>query len=418
MLQSDHDPATTALGSADARGMMHIELAGFSLPDFDRLKLADITAATEALLKEMEQRFEALAEAPHPEFESLVTAVEDLRHELSQRWSPFSHLNMVQYDEKVQEEFVAALSRVTAFSTKLAQDARIYAAYERIHAGLPDTAPAATRQLLSQSLRDFRLAGVALNSEDKSRFIELMQALSEAQSTFASNLQQCTDAWHWHTEDAAEVAGIPASNLAQAEAAARSAGLDGWRFGLDQPTYQAVVRHARQRGTRERFYTAWMTRASDQGPHAAAFDNSELVTKILGLRQEMVALLGFSNFAEYSLAPKMAGSVTAVTDFLRDLALRSRPTAEREMADLAELAGHALAPWDTAYYAEQNRERQFAITDRELRPYLPAERVMQGLFSLASRLYGLTLEAVDVPTWHTDVGFLAVKDAAGETLGG
>ena len=201
--------------------------------------------------------------------------------------------------------------------------------------------------------------------------------------------------------------------------AARAAGESGWRLPLDQPSYVAVMTHAENRDLRRQFYRAWATRASDQAPSPPAFDNSTVIEDILALRHELAALVGFDNFAEYSLATKMAGSVTEVSEFLSQLARHALPAAREELAELERFAGRALAAWDIAFYAEQLRADKYSVSDAELRPFFPLDRVLRGLFALVERLYGLQIEALrDINSWHADVRFYRVLDAGGEEVGG
>ncbi|MEL6448698.1 MAG: M3 family metallopeptidase [Pseudomonadota bacterium] len=388
------------------------------LPDFDSITATDIVPLTEALIARSRERVAALEALESPDFVSFVVPFEELRHDVSRTWSPVSHLQMVRNSETWQTHYLEALGLLAAFQSELAQNPRLFTVFETLHNALEEDADHEQRALLEHALRDFRLAGVALNDDDKARFRALSQALSEDQASFSSNLQQSGDAWQWATSGADDVAGIPDSFLATAARAAEQAGRDGWVFDLAQPTYMAVMTHARSRDTRKRFYTAWLTRAADTGPHDAKWNNAALMSRILGHRTEMAQLLGFDNYAEYSLAPKMAGSVDEVVGFLKDLAQRSMPTARRELAELQLLAGHELEPWDLAFYSERLREQHYAISEEQVRPYFPAGRVMDGLFGLAERLFGLSLERSEAPSvWHDSVEFVVVRDAGGEIMG-
>ncbi|MEO0345070.1 MAG: M3 family metallopeptidase [Pseudomonadota bacterium] len=388
------------------------------LPDFDSITATDIVPLTEALIARSRERVQALEALESPDFDNFVVPFEELRHDVSRTWSPVSHLQMVRNSETWQAHYLEALGLLAAFQSELAQNTRLFTNFEALHDALDEDADHEQRALLEHALRDFRLAGVALNEDDKARFRALSQALSEDQASFSSNLQQSGDAWQWATRDADAVAGIPDTFLATAARAAEQAGQDGWLFDLAQPTYIAVMTHARARDTRKRFYTAWLTRAADTGPHDVKWDNAALMARILGHRTEMAGLLGFDNYAEYSLAPKMAGSVDEVVSFLKDLAQRSLPTARRELAELQLLAGHELAPWDLAFFSERLREQHYAISEEQVRPYFPAGRVMDGLFGLAERLFGLSLERNEAPSvWHDSVEFIVVRDAGGEIMG-
>ncbi|MEO1420848.1 MAG: M3 family metallopeptidase, partial [Pseudomonadota bacterium] len=390
----------------------------FELPDFSNISADSISSEIPALLDTLRGRLEAIRMAPGG-FENLVYGLEEIRHELGRCWSPFSHLNMVQSDPGFQTAYVEALTQITRFATELGQDETIYAALSQLESANTQSMDTQAQELVHKMLRDFRLAGVALNSRDKARFVELTQQLSKAQAEFSNRLQQCTDAWSWRTEDSEAVSGIPETVLRGARNAAETAGAAGWLFSLTQPTYQAVITHCEHRDTRRLFYEAWMTRASTVGQHDEQWDNGPLITEILSTRQQMAELLGFDSYAEMSLAPKMADSVEQVLTFLNDLADRSLASAERERERLESIAGHKLEAWDTTFYLEQLRNRDFAISDELLRPYFQAPAVLEGLFELAGRLFGLRFEvAQDVVAWHDDVEFIHVLDQGGNTIGG
>ncbi|MEM6818774.1 MAG: M3 family metallopeptidase [Pseudomonadota bacterium] len=390
----------------------------FELPDFSNISADSIRREVPALLDTLRQRLDVIREAPHG-FENLVYGLEEIRHDLGRCWSPFSHLNMVQSDPDFQTAYVEALAQITRFATELGQDETVYAALVRLESSSAQSLDTSAQELIHKMLRDFRLAGVALNADDKVRFVELTQQLSKTQAEFSNRLQQCTDAWSWHTENADAVSGMPETVLRSARAAALAAGVEGWLFSLTQPTYQAVITHCEHRDTRQRFYEAWMTRASTSGQHDKQWDNGPLITEILTTRQQMAELLGFGNYAEMSLAPKMANSVEEVLSFLNDLAERSLASAEREREELESLAGHKLEAWDTTFLLEQLRNRDFAISDELLRPYFQAPAVLEGLFELAGRLFGLRFRAADdVVAWHEDVAFIHVLDQEDKTIGG
>jgi len=245
-----------------------------------------------------------------------------------------------------------------------------------------------------------------------------MQQLAKTQASFEHNVQDASDSWTLHIRDEPEVAGLPRQALQRAAAEARSRDLEGWLLTLDYPTYDVVMRHAEKRSLRETFYRAWATRASDQGDNDA-WNNSDNIAAILDLRFEAARLVGFDNYAEYSLAKKMAKTPREVIDFLRELAMRSRPAAERELAELEALAGRTIAPWDAAYWLEKLKQEKFAVSNEVLRQYFPAQVVIQGLFDTAEKLYGIRLETQEaVTTWQHDVRYYSVQNAHGEPIGG
>lgn len=389
------------------------------LPDFGALRPEHVIPALEKLLEAHRQRLEELLAQPRIDFDSLVVPLEDMRHRLSRLWSPVTHLHMVSSDPGWREAYERGLPMVTEFATELGQNERLYAAFEAIERQLRDGGSPARRRLVEHALRDFRLAGVHLEPADKKRFAEVMQALALASTRFQQNVQDATDAWSFHTTDKAEVSGLPAAVLGRAREAARSRELEGWHFSLDQPTYQAVLTHADDEGLRRRVYSAWLTRASDQGESAGRFDNAELIEEILALRHEAATLTGFDNYAQYSLASKMAGGVDDVVGFLEELAERSLAAGRRELEEVAAFAGRELSAWDLAYYSEKLRERLHDISDERLRSYFPAPKVLEGLFALAGRLYGIRLDPrPGVAVWHESVLYFDVLDEHGKRIGG
>ncbi|MDX1403006.1 MAG: M3 family metallopeptidase [Woeseiaceae bacterium] len=389
-----------------------------ALPRFDDLKPEHVQPALEKLIAAHRRKLaELLADDTASEFESLVAPLEEMSHELSRVWSPVSHLQGVLDDSQWREAYNAALPLLTEHATELSQNSALFEAYRRVAESLPDDASPAMRSLVDKELRDFRLAGVALVQQQKDRFRALMQELATTQATFDQNIRDATDAWHLQLSDEHQLAGLPTQIVARAKNDARSRDEQGWWLGLDLPTYQAVMTHADDRGLRETFYAAWSTRASDQGQHTQ-WDNSELIEKILGLRHEAAQLIGFGNYAEYSLATKMAASVDEVLDFLTELAERTRKAAKAELDAVREMADQALEAWDVAYYVEKLKQKKYSVSDEALRQYFPAAAVSSGLFGLVEKLYGIRVAAKsDVRTWHESVGYYELRDGSGELLG-
>jgi oligopeptidase A len=245
-----------------------------------------------------------------------------------------------------------------------------------------------------------------------------MQALAAAQAEFEHNVLDASDAWSLHIEDDAELAGLPEQTLERAAAEARKRDRQGMLLTLDYPTYDAVMRHADSARLREKMYRGWVTRGSDQGEDEK-WDNSELIEAIMALRHEAAQLVGFDSYADYSLATKMADSGDDVVTFLRELATRTRAAAEKEISQLSEFAGNAMAPWDISYWLEKYKQKKYSVSNEELRQYFPAQTTVNGLFKLAERLYGIRLEPKDdVPAWHEDVRYYQVRDENGTPIGG
>ena len=388
------------------------------LPRFDAIEPQHAVPALEELIAAHRKRLAALLDDTEArDFASLVTPLEEMSHELGRVWSPVSHLQSVLDSHAWRDAYNAALPLMTEHGTELSQNKRLQEAYQQVFETMPEDATAEMRALIEQELRDFRLAGVALPDAEKTRYREIRQELAALQAKFEQNVQDATDSWHFHTASAVDVAGIPVSVLKRASEDARKEGLDGWWFKLDYPNYHAIMTHANARQLRERFYRAWSTRASDQGG-SVAWDNSENMERILGLRHEIAALVGFANYAEYSLATKMAATVDEVLSFLTELAARSRAAAENELAAIQAMADQPVEAWDIAYYLERLKQEKYTISDEELRQYFPFKAVKRGMFALAEKLYGISVNANDdVSSWHDTVHYFEIRDLDGRLLG-
>jgi oligopeptidase A len=346
-----------------------------------------------------------------------VLPLEAMSHELSRIWSPISHLQAVLGDAEWRDAYNAALPLMTEYGTELSQNQRLQRAYQRIADSLPPNAGAARKMLIEQELRDFRLAGVSLPQDAKARYRDLTQELAKTQARFEHNVQDAADAWHFHTGDPAVMQGLPAHTIEQARKDAAQNGVAGWWLNLDAPSYVDVITNADNRDLRQTFYRAWATRASDQG--GSDWDNSDNIKSILKLRNDIATLVGFANYAEYSLATKMATNTTDVIDFLRQLADRTRAAAEVELERIRSMADHPVEAWDTPYYLEKLKQQQFAISEEHLRQYFPVAKVIEGLFDLAGRLYGVSLKVdPDVEVWHESVRYFDVTDENGVVIGG
>lgn len=389
-----------------------------SLPRFAQIKAQHALPAVQQLIADHRRKLSALLDASDAsDFDGLIVPLEAMSHELGRIWSPITHLQAVLGDKEWRDAYNAALPLMTEYGTELSQNARLQQAYQRIADTLPANAAAARKVLLEQELRDFRLAGVALPEDAKARYRELVQELAQTQAHFEHNVQDAADDWHFHTADPEVIAGLPAHTVEQARSDAKKNDVAGWWLGLDAPTYIDVVTHADNRKLRETFYKAWSTRASDQGK--SDWDNSDNINRILKLRNEIATLVGFANYAEYSLATKMATNTADVIDFLRQLADRTRDAAEEELAKICSMASHPIEAWDTPYYLEKLKQQQFAISEEELRQYFPVAKVEEGLFDLAGRLYGVTLQAdPGVEVWHDSVRYYNVSDENGIVIGG
>ena len=394
-------------------------LAPEGLPDFAAIRAEHVEPAVTAIVERHRATLAALVSQPEPSFASLIEPFEDANHALARVWNAVQHLNAVLDGEAFRGAYNKCRVMLADYHAEVGQSQALHDACSRIRDRESATLDGAQRKLLDNLLRDFRLAGVALPAAKKQRFRELMQQLARAQSRFDENVLDSTQAWSRRVGDEAELAGMPDAAIARAAVAARSRGLDGWLITLDEPNYVAVMSHAENVSLRRDFYEAWTTRASDRGPSSGGFDNSTLMEQILALRHETAALLGFSSYAELSLATKMAAGPKEALGFLRNLAARYRPAAVREFEELESFAGRRLEAWDVSFYAERLRRQRHSVSQETLRPYFPLPRVIEGMFEVAGRLYGLSFEAREgVSTWHPQVRYYAIADGSGREIAG
>ncbi|MGB5259206.1 MAG: oligopeptidase A, partial [Gammaproteobacteria bacterium] len=384
-----------------------------------------VKPAVEQLLAEGRQQVEELlAKNSDYTWDNLVAPLEDMDDRISRAWSPVSHMNSVVNSDELRNAYNTCLPMLSEYGTELGQHEGLYQAYRQIADGDEYTRlDTAQKKVIDNALRDFRLSGIELPQEQRDRFKEIMQELSRLASSFSDNVLDATNAWLKQITDETLLAGMPESARSLAEQTARQRDMEGWVLTLEFPSYYAVMTYADDRALREEIYTAYVTRASDQGPHAGQRDNAQHMERIVTLRHEAAQLLGFNNYAERSLATKMAESTDHVMQFLEDLAERSRPAAIRELDDVRSFAAATqgvddLQAWDISYYSEKLRQDRYAISQEELKPYFPEPRVVSGLFAIVERLYGLQVEPVEgIDTWHRDVRFYRIKDAAGDIRG-
>ncbi len=395
------------------------------LPAFDRILPEHVEPAIDRILSENRAAIaERLDQGAPFTWENFVAPMEALEDRIDRAWSPVSHLNAVVNTPELRSAYEACLPKLSDYSTDLGQNETLFAAYREVSERADfRTLSVAERRVVENAIRDFRLAGVDLQPADKERFKVLKSELSQLSTRFANNLLDATNAWSLDIEDEARLAGLPESSRALFREAAERAERAGWRITLDMPSFIAVMTHAEDRGLRETLYEAFVTRASDVGPHAGRWDNGPIMDRILAIRHELAQLLGFDNYAQRSLETKMASNPAEVLEFLQELAQQAVPKAREELADLQafaqEIGGPAeLQPWDLAFYGEKLREARFAISQEQLKPYFPADRVVEGLFTVVGRLFGIRVrERDDVPTWHPDVRFFEIEDHEGNPRG-
>lgn len=393
------------------------------LPAFSRIKPDHVEPALDHLLSHNREQIEALLKGEQRfTWDNLVEPMERLDDRLSRAWSPVSHMNSVVNNEALRGAYNACLPKLSEYGTEMGQNAELFAAFKAV-AEQPNDLNPVQRKVLDDALLDFHLSGVDLSADKKARFKEISQSLSTLTTKFEENLLDATNEWNKLITDETALAGMPESALALAQQTAEQRDQQGWLLTLEFPSYLPVMTYADNRELRREVYEAFSTRASDQGPHAGRWDNSEVMEQILALRHEQAQLLDFDNFAERSLARKMARSTDEVTQFLTDLAQRAHTQAVEELTELRAFAAEQhgkteLEAWDIGYYSEKLRQHRHNITQEELKPYFPETRVIPGLFAVVERLYGIRIQEIQgVDSWHPDVRFFEIRDADGEERG-
>ena len=400
-------------------------LADSPLPAFSAIAPEHVEPAIDALLAEYRAAVPALTDgATPPTFDSVLAALERLEDRLGRAWAPVGHLHGVKDSPALREAYAAAQEKLTDHATELGQNRALYEAVKAIRED-PQFADLdrARQTLVEDSLRGFERAGVALPAAQRERFKAIQNELAQLETAFEEAVLDATDAWTRPLSET-ELAGLPESARLLLAAAARENGLDGHLATLKGPSVQAILSHADDRSLRETVHAAYHTRASDQGPHAGRFDNGERIERIMALRHEAAGLLGFASAAHLSVVDKMAGTPERALTFLRDLAARARPQAQRELADLADFAAEHLGitdlqPWDIGYAAEKLRQARFDFSEEEVKPYFPLPAVLDGLFAIVGQLFGVAFRARrDVDVWHPDAVYYDVLDLDGDIRAG
>ncbi len=392
------------------------------LPSFDRITPAHVAPAVTQLLDENRRLLETLRSTTvAPTWENFVQPLEDANERLSRAWGQVSHLNAVVNSPALREAYNANLPKVTQYYAALSQDQILFEKFKRLHAAhdFSSLSPAQQRVIVHE-LRDFRLGGAALSPTEKERFLDIQEQLASLSAKFEDNVLDATNDFAWYVNNVTELTGVPADVVQAAREAAEQDGKPGWKLTLRAPSYLPVMQYADHRPLRETIYRAYATRASEFGP--SAWDNTPLIRQILALRQEAAHLLGFANYAEVSLASKMAETPRQVLDFLDELAAKGRSYARKDLADLTNFARDTLglpeiAAWDIAYVSEKLRQQRYAFSEQEIKQYLPETVVLPGMFQLVTTLYGLSIAPVSAPGWHPDVRCYQITDREGTPLG-
>ena len=386
------------------------------LPPFSAIKVEHIVPAVEKIIADNEAKMkELLDKCSDPTWENIIEPLEELDRVLSNAWSPVGHMNAVVNSPELREAYEKCLPLISEYSTKIGQNKKLYEVYKKLSESSDFASfPQARKKIITDALRDFKLSGIALPEDKQKRYGELKKKLSELSSKFSNNVLDATMAWTKNISDENELKGLPENAMAGAKQAAEAKDLEGWLFTLDYPSFGPVMTYCENREFRKEIYEAFTTRASDKGPYAGKFDNSENMKEILKLRSELAKLLDFDNYAELSIATKMAGTTDEVLGFLNNLANRSLEQGKEEIEEIKKFAAEELGiddlqSWDSGFAAEKLRQKRYDFSQEELRPYFAADRVTSGMFEVVNRLYGISLEKVEgVDVWHKDVRFYKV----------
>ncbi|NVJ65831.1 MAG: oligopeptidase A [Gammaproteobacteria bacterium] len=389
-----------------------------TLPPFSKIKPDDMLQAITAIIDQSRAEINQLVDKQDKSslnWETFIKPMEAISDRLDRAWSPISHMNAVVNGNDIRDAYNACLPLLSEYGTEMGQHQGLYQVIQDLNDKADELGlDSIQRKILKDDLRDFKLSGVSLSAKKKKQYGKIQVRMSELTSKFEQNLLDSTMAWHKDLASKGDLDGLPDSAIAAAKQTAEANGVDGYRITLEYPSYLPVMMHADNRALRQEVYTAFCTRASDQGPHDKQFDNSALMPEILNLRDQLAKLLDFNSYADLSLATKMANSVDEVMGFLQDLAVKSKKQAEKEMNELLNFAQDEydqadLAAWDLAYYSEKLKRKKYNISQEELRPWFPENQVIQGMFEITGRLFGISFaERDNVDIWHPDVRFFDI----------
>lgn len=398
------------------------------LPPFNKIQPDQVIPALEQLLKDNRTTVEATLKAAkntsQPTWQQLITPLEAAADNLARSWSPVSHLNSVKNSPELRTAYQACLPKLSEYSTWFNQNPELFKAYQALATNPAANLNPAQQKMLSNTLRDFRLSGVDLPEAKKQRFAQIQQRLAKLSNQFSNNVLDATQSWTKLVTDESQLIGLPESAKESAAAAAQAKDLQGWLFTLDFPSFQPVMTYADNRELRQEVYTAFVTRASDQGPFSkkensekenstGQWNNAAIMEEILALKEEKAQLLGFESYAHLSVEKKMARSPEEVLAFLNNLAAKAHPQALQEFAELKTFAEQQgvdnLEAWDVGYYSEKLRLERYNLSQEELRPWFPANKVTQGLFKVVKQLFNVEFKQdTKVCTWHTDAHYYQV----------
>lgn len=379
------------------------------LPKFRSIQSSHVINALTTVLKEASQKIITLEETANNTnpctWSNFAAVLEDIEESIDRVWSTVSHLNSVNDSSELRDAYQTGLQSLTEFYTQLGQNQAIFSGYQQLRSSANfGSLNTAQQKIINNAIRDFSLSGAELSGDKKAQYKTIALELSELSNQFSQHVLDATQSWHLDINDSEKLAGIPQDAIERAKKSDSQ-----WQFGLDAPTYIAVMQYADNAKVREAFYEAYATRASDMGPDAGKFDNTPLITQIVSLKQQKATLLGYKNYAELALATKMADTPKEVIDFIEELEQHAKPRAQQELEELrtfvqAQYSINDLNPWDIAYYSEKQKQQEFAFSAEEVKQYFPASHVIKGLFGVVKKLFNITVQAnKDVETWHDDV---------------
>ena len=383
------------------------------LPDFKNIKTKDIEPALDTILKRNRAKLKKLLIQKKFTWNNLMAPYAKMDDDLHQMWSPASHLNGVMNSDALRKTYEKCLPKIIIYGAELDHNIELYRAMKSINQNKLNSHQ---QRVIKNYLRNFKLAGVSLPEKKKKEFMQLEQRAAELMNQFSNNILDATQAWNYQATNKKELSGIPEQFITQAKQLAKTKHKKGWLFSLDMPTFNAVMTYADSQKMREKMYHAFVTRASDQGPNAKKFDNSKLIDEILSIRYKLSDLVGFKNYADYSLSTKMAKNSNDVLGFINDLIKRSLPTARKEARTLKQFAKkhyrvETLQAWDIAYYSEKMQQHLFDISQEKLRPYFQETKVLTGMFSLVEKLFNIKIkEKLGTKSWHKDVRYFQIFD--------
>jgi len=396
-----------------------LELTG--LPRFSEIKPHHVEPALDALLAENRAQIKALESVSNQaNWNDFVVPLDHMEERLDRLWATVSHLNAVCDSEDLRRAYEAGLEKWTSYQTEVSQNCDLFAGFKRIEeSGELDSLDLAKQKTVGNAIRDFRLGGVELEGAARQRFADIATELAALSNRFEQNLLDATDGWHLDLTEEVDLEGLPESSRALALQAAKLAGIEGWRFTLQAPAFIPFMMFSSRRELRRKMYHAYTTRASDCGPNAGQWDNSVVMDRILELRSEQAALLGYDQYVDYALVTRMATTSLTVQNFLDDLVRRTRSYAKQDLEELAKFAGQEapdteLEVWDLPYWSERLRQSRYEFSQEEVRPFFPLPRVLEGMFVVASKLFGIVVRpAASKPqVWHPDAMFFEILDDA------